>query len=71
LHELEVLAQPVVHLPEVLAEQLALPGERLAQLCAEGVELLLEEDERAVVAALPDGSTHLPSEQDDRTRDHQ
>src|SRR5207245_9806212 len=55
LHQLEALAQAVVHLPreqsQLLTDELPLTGERLAQLRAERVELLLQEEQRPGVVA--------------------
>src|SRR5439155_108459 len=75
LHQLEALAQAVVHLPReqswLLADELPLTGERLAQLGTERVELLLEEEQRPGVVAQDAGPANLPSEHQERPAHHE
>jgi len=65
LHQLEALAQAVVHLPreqsQLLTDELPLTGERLAQLSAERVELLLQEEQRPRVVVGSAGAVNLPA----------
>src|SRR5262249_32982369 len=74
LDEREALAQTVVHLAgelrELLADQLALAGQRLRQLAAERVELLLEESQSARVVGRPRAPGDLPRQRAERRRDH-
>src|SRR5262249_51331789 len=73
LHDLEAFPQTLVQLPgelrELLADELALSGERLGNLRAKRVELLLDEEEPATGVRTAAAPPDLPDEHHDRHGD--